>query len=111
VSQPDADVKNSDTLWRYRKKFRFLKEAKFLSEFLHSKLACLMPICVSGRRTPDFAWRLKQKKFRTRTKTWGGGRERLGKYGIFFVCDVVFEDLPVVEGEGDLVDIVQFDDF
>ena len=52
MSQPDADVKNSDTLWRYRKKFRFLKEAKFLSEILHSKLACPMPIYVSGWRTP-----------------------------------------------------------
>ncbi len=50
VAQPDADVKNSDTLWRYRKNFKFLKEVKILSEFLHSKLACLMPIYVSGRR-------------------------------------------------------------
>ena len=53
VSQPDADVKNSDTLWRYRKNFKFLKEVKILSEFLHSKLACLMPIYVSGGRVPE----------------------------------------------------------
>ncbi len=50
MAQPGADVKNSDTLWRYRKNFKFLKEVKILSEFLHSKLACLMPICVSGGR-------------------------------------------------------------
>ena len=54
MSQPDADVsafggsaylcggKNSDTLWRYRKNFKFLKEVKILSEFFHSKLACLI---------------------------------------------------------------------
>ena len=53
MSQPEADVKNSDTLGRYRKNFKFLKEVKILSEFLHSKLACLMPIYVSGRRTPE----------------------------------------------------------
>jgi len=35
---PGATVKNSDTLGRYSKKFRLLKEAKFLSEFFHSKL-------------------------------------------------------------------------
>jgi hypothetical protein len=29
------------------------KEVKILSEFFHSKLACLMPIYVSGRRTPE----------------------------------------------------------
>ncbi len=27
--------------------------AEFLSEFLHSKLACPMPICVSGGWTPE----------------------------------------------------------
>jgi hypothetical protein len=31
------------------KNFRFLKEAKILSEFFRSKLACPMPIYVSGR--------------------------------------------------------------
>ena len=31
------------------KNFKFLKEVKILSEFLRSKLACLMPIYVSGR--------------------------------------------------------------
>jgi hypothetical protein len=31
------------------KKFKFLKEVKFLSEFFRSKLVCLIPIYVSGR--------------------------------------------------------------
>jgi len=35
------------------KNFKFLKEVKILSNFVQSKLACLMPIYVRGRRPPE----------------------------------------------------------
>ena len=37
------------------KNFRFLKEAKILSEFFRSKLVCLIPIYVSGRPAAEVA--------------------------------------------------------
>ena len=61
---PEAAVKNSDTLWRFSKKFKFLKEVKFLSEFFRNKLVCLMPIYVRGRRPPKCsACQVEAKKF------------------------------------------------
>ncbi|OGW76786.1 MAG: hypothetical protein A3I73_03260 [Omnitrophica bacterium RIFCSPLOWO2_02_FULL_45_16] len=39
---PDAAVKNFDTLRRYRKNFKFLKEVKILSKFFQNKFTCLM---------------------------------------------------------------------
>jgi hypothetical protein len=39
--KPDAAVKNSDTLQRFSKNFKFLKEVKILSEFFQNKLAML----------------------------------------------------------------------
>ena len=38
----EAALKNFYTLWRYSKKFKFLKEVKILSKFLRNKLACLI---------------------------------------------------------------------
>jgi hypothetical protein len=62
--KPDAAVKNSDTLWRYRKNFKFLKEVKILSEFFQNKLACPMPIYVSGRLAIKVtAYPLKRKNY------------------------------------------------
>ena len=39
---PEAALKNLYTLRRYGKKFKFLKEVKFLSEFFRSPVICLM---------------------------------------------------------------------
>jgi hypothetical protein len=47
---PEVAVKNSDTLWQYRKNFKFLKEVKILSEFFRNKFGCLIQIYVRERR-------------------------------------------------------------
>ena len=62
---PGAAVKNSDTLWQYRKNFKFLKEVKILSEFFRNKFGCLIQIYVRVRRTPGIppeSWGKKIEK-------------------------------------------------
>jgi len=63
VDRSRAAVKNSDTLWRYRKILNSCKEVKILSEFFRNKLACLNAnLCPRKRGHRIFRLKSKAKK-------------------------------------------------
>ena len=59
---PGATVKNSDTLWRFSKNFKFLKEVKILSEFFPQHIGmpnANMRQAEGGHKSYAFAWKRK----------------------------------------------------